>query len=371
MGPAHLEVRRAETLTTAKGPAERFTGSVAVQQLFGATPDTRASAGTVTFEPGARSVWHSHPAGQTLIVTAGTGWVQEWGSAKQEMRAGDVVWIPPGVKHWHGATATESVTHIAIQEAVNGSIATWMEHVTDEQYGASPRQPHAGAKLDDVSPALARYTEGAVRGGLWNRPGLSPRDRSLVTLAVMVTKNQSAELAPQMELALAHGVKPAEISELLTHLAFYSGWASAMAAVPVARQVFAAHGITAEQLPPATGRLLPIDQAAETQRAARVRESLGATAPGLVQYTTDLLFHDLWLRPALAPRDRSLVTVAALVASGQVAQVDYHLGRAMDNGLTKIEVSEMVTHLAFYAGWPSVFTALPVVKAVLEKRGGS
>ena len=91
-------------------------------------------------------------------------------------------------------------------------------------------------------------------------------------------------------------------------------------------------------------------------------------APGLVQYTGDLLFHDLWLRPALAPRDRSLVTVSALIALGQIAQIPYHLNRAMDNGLTKAQASEMLTHLAFYAGWPNVFSAIPVAKAVFEKR---
>ena len=107
---------------------------------------------------------------------------------------------------------------------------------------------------------------------------------------------------------------------------------------------------------------------AESQRAATVEQNFGAVAPGVVQYTTDLLFRDLWLRPGLAARDRSLVTVSALVASGQVAQIPYHLNRAMDNGLTRTQASEVLTHLAFYAGWPTVFSALPVVKGVFETR---
>ena len=114
--------------------------------------------------------------------------------------------------------------------------------------------------------------------------------------------------------------------------------------------------------------LLPLNEAAEKRRATSVEQNFGAVAPGVVQYTTDLLFHDLWLRPGLAPRDRSLVTVSALIASGQVAQVTYHLNRAMDNGLTQREAFEMLTQLAFYAGWPNVFSALPVVKDVFEKR---
>ena len=107
---------------------------------------------------------------------------------------------------------------------------------------------------------------------------------------------------------------------------------------------------------------------AEKQRAATVEQNFGAVAPGVVQYTTDILFRDLWLRPALAPRDRSLVTVSALIAAGQTAQLTHHLNRAMDNGLTPRQASEVLTQLAFYAGWPNVFSALPVVKDVFEKR---
>ena len=121
-------------------------------------------------------------------------------------------------------------------------------------------------------------------------------------------------------------------------------------------------------MPPASGPQLALDEAAEAQRATRVEQQFGTVAPGLVQYTTDLLFRDLWLRPGLAPRDRSLATVSALIAAGQVAQVPYHLGRAMDNGLTQAQAGEVITHLAFYAGWPNAFSALPVAKEVFDKR---
>ena len=242
-----------------KGAAQYFTGSVRVDSLFQAKDPSRTSGTYVTFEPGVRSAWHTHPLGQTLIVTAGTGWVQQEGGEKREIKPGDVIWTPPGVKHWHGATAT------------NG----------------------------------------------------------------------------------------------MTHLAFYSGWANAMSAV--AKDVFGKRGVGSDQLPPASGELLPIDEAAEAPRAARVEQDGGPVAPGVVQYTSDVLFHDLWLRPALAPRDRSLVTVSALIASGQVAQIPYHLNRAMDNGPTKAQASEVLTHLAFYAGWPNVFSAIPVAKDVFEK----
>ncbi|WP_191833314.1 cupin domain-containing protein [Pseudomonas fluorescens] len=119
---------------SARGAAEYFTGSVRVDPLFGPTAPSRTSGGHVTFDAGARSAWHTHPLGQTLIVTAGTGWTQEWGGEKQVIKPGDVVWCPPGVKHWHGATATTGMSHIAIQEVLDGKNVEWMEHVSDEQY---------------------------------------------------------------------------------------------------------------------------------------------------------------------------------------------------------------------------------------------
>lgn len=219
-----------------------------------------------------------------------------------------------------------------------------------------------------VSPALDQYTTGALHNDLWKRPDLSPRDRSIVTVAALIARNQTIGMPRYFNVALDNGVKPAEVSEIVTHLAFYSGWSNAMSAVAVAKDIFGRRGIDADQLPAASPDRLPLNEAAETQRATGVQQNFGQVAPGVVQYTTDLLFRDLWLRPDLAPRDRSLVTVTALIASGQVAQIPYHLNRAMDNGLTKQQTSEVLTHLAFYAGWPNVFSALPVVKGVFEGR---
>jgi len=218
-----------------------------------------------------------------------------------------------------------------------------------------------------VAPALGKYAQGPL-AELWKRPGLTSRDRSIVTVAALIARNQTIEMPHYFNLALDSGVKPREISEIITHLAFYSGWANAMSAAAVARDVFAQRKIGADQLPPASPTLLPLDKDAEARRATAVEQQFGKVAPGLVQNTTDVLFRDLWLRPDLTPRDRSLVTVSALIASGQSAQITYHLNRAMDNGLTPEEAGEVVTHLAFYAGWPNAFSALPVVKDVIEKR---
>jgi 4-carboxymuconolactone decarboxylase len=228
--------------------------------------------------------------------------------------------------------------------------------------------PLTSKEKHTMTPALEHYTQDLVLGELWQRPGLSPRDRSLVTLSVLVAKNQNHELPFYLNRALDSGVKPGEIAELITHLAFYSGWANATAADAAMRTVFAERKISPGQLPPAKPSLLPLDEKAEAARAKGVDENFGKTAPGVVKYTTDALFRDLWLRPGLAPRDRSLVTVSALVANGQVAQVTYHLNRAMDNGLSEQQASEALTQLAFYAGWPNVFSAMPVFKDVFAKR---
>jgi len=221
-----------------------------------------------------------------------------------------------------------------------------------------------------VAPALERYSRERLLGEVWKRPGLSLRDRSIVTVAALIARNQTAEMPHHLDLALVNGVRPGELSEVITHLAFYSGWGNAMSAVAAAREVFARRGIGADQLPPASPELLPLDEAAEAQRAARVAQDVGPVVPGLDRFTTDVLFRDLWLRPGLAPRDRSLVTVSALIASGQVAQVPFHLNRAMDHGLTRPQAAEVVTHLAFYAGWPNAFSVVPAVKGVFEGRRG-
>ena len=132
-----MEIKRCGSQPSGKGPEQYFTGNVRVDPLFEPPAPARLLGASVTFEPGARTAWHTHPLGQTLIVTSGCGWTQCWGEAKAEIRPGDVIWCPPGKKHWHGATPTTSMTHIAIVEKLDGKSVDWMEKVSDEQYMAS------------------------------------------------------------------------------------------------------------------------------------------------------------------------------------------------------------------------------------------
>ena len=224
----------------------------------------------------------------------------------------------------------------------------------------------AAREARETAPQLYKYTQDVLFGDLWKRPELSPRDRSLVTMATLVANGQSAQMTSHINLALDNGVKPTEIAGLITHLAFYAGWPNAMSAVDVAKRVFAQRGIDADKLKLPTRELLPLDAASEKSRAAYVATEVAPTAPALARYTDEVLFADLWRQRDLEPRDRSLITVSALVARGQVEQLGSQLSRARENGLTKVQAAEAVTHIAFYAGWPRAMSALPAVRMAFE-----
>lgn len=134
-----MDIRRAGSQPSGQGPAEYFTGKVRIDPLYNPPEPARIATALVTFEPGARTAWHTHPLGQTLIITAGCGWAQREGGPVEDIRPGDVVWFPPGEKHWHGATATTAMTHIALQEKLNGSAVDWLEPVSEEDYGLGAR----------------------------------------------------------------------------------------------------------------------------------------------------------------------------------------------------------------------------------------
>ncbi|CFQ53391.1 putative decarboxylase [Yersinia frederiksenii] len=255
-----------------------------------------------------------------------------------------------------------ATTALSLSMAISGAAMAEPEDVRTSKAASTEA-------LSRVSPALANYQRQKLQADLWQRPALSPRDRSMITVAAIIARNQTALMTEQFNLALDNGVKASELSEIITHLAFYSGWGNAMSAVAAAQDIFQQRGITAASLPTAQPELLPLNQTAEQLRLNAVEQSVGSQQfPGLVAYTTDVLFRDLWLRPALAPRDRSLITVSALIAAGQVAQVTFHLNKAMDNGLTQEQAAEVVTHLAFYVGWPNAMSAVPMVKAVFAQR---
>ncbi|MDY7232119.1 (R)-mandelonitrile lyase [Hyalangium rubrum] len=256
-GAQALQIARSGSQPPRQGPAENFTGEVRVDPLFQAKAPARASGAAVTFEPGARSAWHSHPLGQVLYVTEGVGRVQRWGDPVEEIREGDVVWIPPGQKHWHGASPNSRMRHIAVTEQLDGKGVDWMEKVSDAQYGApATRQPATAAAparlgvgadgqpttaqrlFGDISPKMVELTDGVLFGDIWERPQLSKRDRSLVTVSALIAMNRPDQLRGHFARARENGVTREELIESITHLAFYAGWPSAVTALGVAKEVF-------------------------------------------------------------------------------------------------------------------------------------
>jgi 4-carboxymuconolactone decarboxylase len=249
-----IDIKRSGSQQSRQGPAENFTGSVRVDPLFQAIDPARTSGANVTFEPSARSAWHTHPLGQILIVTAGTGRVQRWGGSIEEIRQGDIVQIPPGVKHWHGASPNTPMTHTGIVEQFDGKSTEWMEKVSDAQYSVPVRalgssdasarttstvQPTAAQRaIGDIAPKLVELTDNVLFGDVWERPQLSKRDRSLATISALIALNRPDQLRSHLVRARENGVTQAESIETITHLAFYAGWPNAITAISVAKEVF-------------------------------------------------------------------------------------------------------------------------------------
>ena len=366
-----LVITREGSRAVERAPEANFTGDVRVERLFEAVDASHSSGGLVTFAPGARTAWHSHPAGQILIVTTGTGRVQAWGQQVEEIRAGDVVRIPAGVKHWHGASPGAPMTHLGITEVRDGAAVQWMEKVSDEQYSAAVSSPQQGGARPSgelqqrVAPGLAALTDDVLYGDVWQRPELSPRDRSLVTISVLIATGNTAPLNGHLNRAFTNGVKPGEASALLAHLAIYCGWPRAVSALEVYDQVYKARNIDASTLSAVSPRLPA--PASEEARATATRTELGTIAPKFVQLTDDVVFETLWRQPELSVRDRSLVTIAALAATGDDDQLDVYLRRGVESGLSRAQIVEALTHLGFYAGWPRATKALTAVAKTLPR----
>jgi 4-carboxymuconolactone decarboxylase len=235
------------------------------------------------------------------------------------------------------------------------------------QSAAQPQDaPRPSGPLQQrLAPGLAALTDDVLFGDVWTRPELSPRDRSLVTISILIATGNPAPLAGHLGRALNNGVQPREASGVLAHLAIYSGWPNAVSALEVYEQVYTARKVDFSALRDATPRL-PVP-ASDASRAQATREHLGAVAPKFVQLTNDVVFDDLWRRSDLTLRDRSLVTLAALTAMGDDEQLDFYLRRAVDAGLTRAQITEAFTHLGFYAGWPKATAAMTAVARTLGK----
>ncbi|RUN78321.1 cupin domain-containing protein [Sphingomonas sp. TF3] len=233
--------------------------------------------------------------------------------------------------------------------------------------GQERRTSVAPEDMRVVAPALAGYTDQILFGDNWERPELAKRDRSLITVAALIAGGKTAQMPGHLGRALDNGVTPAEISGLITHLAFYTGWPNAVSATSVARDVFTKRGIDLAALQTGSATQPPAGAARRTA-TDMLGKGVAAFAPALAGYTDATIFGSLWQRGDLRPRDRSLVTIAALIATGDTEQLRPYLAFGLDCGLTRTELAELATHLAFYVGWPRATTAAAIARDVVADR---
>ncbi|TAJ26644.1 carboxymuconolactone decarboxylase family protein [Bosea sp. (in: a-proteobacteria)] len=232
---------------------------------------------------------------------------------------------------------------------------------------AQDRPSVAPKNMQAIAPALAGYTDRVLFGDVWVRPELAPRDRSIVTLSVLIATGKTVQMAGHLGRGLDNGIKPSEVAGMVTQLAFYTGWPNAVSTLNEVEKVFAARHVDLKSLaaiPPATAPL----PSSDSSRAATVEKTLVPIAPKYAQLTNEVVFADLWRRTDLSPRDRSLVTIAALSAGGDGDQLAFHIQRGLENGLTQAQIVEALTHLAFYAGWPKANAAIGVAGKVFARK---
>lgn len=333
-------ISRAGTQAPTDGASEYFTGRVRIEPLSPADGDINASTACVSFEPGARSAWHTHPRGQRLIVTAGIGLTQEWGKPVQEIHPGDVVSCPPDVKHWHGASATTAMTHIAVTGCdADGKNVTWMEKVSDEQYGAGAT-PHAAPQAP-VTPAEP----------------LSAKQQAIPRIAAFVAMGDLARLNASLNEGLDAGLSISESREILVQLYAYSGFPRSLNALGELMKVVEARKQRGIQDAPGRepGHAVPVGDALLAKGTANQTQLSGAPvegplfdfAPVINRFLRTHLFGDIFERDNLDWKSRELATVGALAAMpGVESQLRAHMRISLGVGLTAGQLGQVAQLLA-------------------------
>ncbi|WP_223528398.1 cupin domain-containing carboxymuconolactone decarboxylase family protein [Pseudomonas sp. BF-B-26] len=334
------QINRAGTQAAVAGPADYFTGRVRVDPLFPVTDEINASGAYVSFEPGARSAWHTHPAGQRLVVTSGVGRVQEWGKPIQEIHPGDVIVCPPGVKHWHGAAPASAMTHLAVTGSVDGKSVQWLEKVTDEQYNA---QGSVAPKAEPATPPVSET--------------LSAKQQAIPLMAAAMATSNMSGLNAALNQGLDAGLTVSEAKEILVQLYAYSGFPRSLNALGELMNVVEARKQRGIQDDPGRepGRVIPVGdellaagKANQTRIAgAPVQGPLFDFVPVINQYLQAHLFGDIFERDNLDWQSRELATVAALaVTPGVESQLRSHMAASLRVGLTAAQLRQLVQLLA-------------------------
>jgi 4-carboxymuconolactone decarboxylase len=355
-GKPSQTILRAGSQPSGKGPAENFTGNVTVAPLFPANASAPYSGAYVTFEAGARSAWHTHPAGQRLVVTAGVGRTAEWGGMVQEIKAGDVIWCPPGVKHWHGASPNTAMTHLSLAGMVNNINVVWLEKVTDAQYNAEARTMNT-------------------------THALSAKQRGIIPIAAFTATGDQERLRTSLAEGLEAGLTVNEIKEVLVQMYAYAGFPRSLSGIQTfmavmderqAKGIKDQAGRDAAPLPAGMNR---------DEYGARVRATLAGQevipppagyqlfTPVIDTFLKEHLFADIFARDVLDHQSRELATVAALSGmTGTRGQLQFHLGAAMNVGLTEAQMRDFISVLAAKVGERESESAAEVLTAVLNGR---
>ncbi|WP_392889630.1 carboxymuconolactone decarboxylase family protein [Pseudomonas migulae] len=332
------QISRAGSQSSTAGPGDYFTGQVRVDPLFPASHEINASSAYVTFEPGARSAWHTHPAGQRLVVVSGVGLTQEWGKPVQEILPGDVIVCPPGVKHWHGAAPSSAMTHLAVTGAVNGKSVDWLEKVTDDQYSARAA----------VKQTPAEFPASEI---------LSARQQAIPLIAASMAVSDIPRLNAALNQGLDAGLSVSEAKEILVQLYAYSGFPRSLNALGELMKVVEARkqrgvqddpGREPARVIPTGGELLTVGKANQTRIAgAPVQGPLFDFAPVINQYLQAHLFGDIFERDNLDWQSRELATVAALAATpGVESQLRSHMAASLRVGLSVSQLRQLIQLLA-------------------------
>jgi 4-carboxymuconolactone decarboxylase len=349
-------ILRAGSQPPTEGPAENFTGNVTVAPLFPANDSAPYVGAYVTFEAGARSAWHTHPTGQRLIVTAGVGRTAQWGGQVQEIQTGDVIWCPPGVKHWHGASPNTAMTHLAITGTVNNNNVNWMEMVTDAQYSAEAR------------------TMNTIQA-------LSARQQSIIPVAAFTATGDRERLKTSLSEGLTAGLTVNEIKEILVQMYAYAGFPRSLNGIQTFMSVMddrRSRGIQDEmgkESAPLPANLNRDEYGAKVratifgQRVIPPPSGYQLFTPIIDTFLKEHLFADIFARDVLNYQSRELATVAALASmTGTRSQLQVHLGAAMNVGLTEAQMKDFISVLKAKVGQRESESAQEVLTAVLNSR---
>ncbi len=332
--PSTQQITRAGTQSSVAGPAATFVGKVRVDPLFPADEEVQASSAYVSFEPGARSAWHTHPAGQRLVVTSGVGLTQEWGKPMQQIHVGDVVVCPAGVKHWHGAAPHSAMTHLAVTGVVDGKSVAWLEQLSDDQY----RDASAGIDAPVAGP-------------------LSPRQQAIPLIAAAAASSDMPQLTAALSRGLDAGLTLSETKEVLVQLYAYAGFPKSLNALGELMNVVRARearGIAPAPGQPPTGKV-PVGAALRARGTANQTRISGAPVTGPVmdfapiinQYLQTHLFGDIFERDNLDWQSRELATVGALaMMPGVEAQLRSHMAASQRVGLSRAQLHHLAQLLA-------------------------